>query len=303
MITILNKVSAILVITSILAQSAAWYYIPHVSNWTSLKYSQWKKHQSWKIERNKTLAYKVNLEVLEEPLIVKYAPNKSNLKIIDILKKRWYKAENYNYLWLKKEDEIKYPFHIKHIYTIQNKENHDITIEPSFFPLKDWSYYPRTKELGESPIYIWEAYWVKDPEVKINKKVIKVSRKYKSYTFSNSWERWDIVLPMHYIQNEWKWNINIPAKEVVEVEFSYYSTDIKKRSTTRIENEKHYLYYHAGLNIEMKECLCLPLLHRLTLPKWYSVIFPSYWNYRINWPLRKTVVPIYKNTYIEIIKD
>lgn len=288
-------------------QNVHWF-TPRFSNWMSLKYinKQWTLRdlngKMQYINRNKTLSYNFHLEVLEKPIFGKYTLNNMTSKIINFLDKLWHKAENYNYLWVKNWDEIKYPFLMKQIYTIKNEEKYDIILQSSFFPLGEIFDYPIIEKWGNEAIYIGEDYWIKNPQVKIDDKIIDFYRKYKINTKHFNLPDWVSFKTRYTIQNEWNWELKIPAESVIEVEFSYYTTDINKRENWE-KNINHYGYYHVGVERDYLEWLYVPFKHSLKIPKGYSILFQKSINYQIDSSGLYDNIPLTKWWYIEIIKD
>jgi len=293
---IYNKLFTLLVITFLFTQTAYWLE-NNISNGSLIKYSQNIKWENWDIYKNKTLTNSVEIKVLESPLTTIYKPDFKNTKLIKKLKEHKLYAENYNYLNITENQEIKYPFQINQKYKIKNLQNHPITIKPSYFPL-NWDFnYPKQYN---NNIYIAEDYGIVNPILKVEWQIINHKRKFTLYKYNQNGLRGETKGKRFAIQNEWNWEITIPAWKIIDVEFSFYTTDINKRNNWS-NHSKHYGYYHAWLDYWRLEPFYTPISHSIILPKWFNMQ-SSHDEKVIHGPFNWEI-PINKNQYIEVFKD
>jgi len=285
----------LILILSVQATLANWFSQPSISNWISFDF-----RNSYSLE--------VTVEVLEEPLTFRYIPDKNNLKVVNYLKKKGFKAENYNYLWLKKNEAIKYPFLITQKYIIGNppyyiNDNSNQISTLKYFPLIENRDYP---DIYDKTIFIGETYGVKYPKLKLNWKIVPSYKKFKLNKRFFDWFRWEPVGTKISLQNEWNWDIDIPLYETFEVEFSYYATSINRYNYWGEKNESHYAYYHAGLDIRRLESFYGLLIHKLKLPEGYTAEVPylntNYKKRVFMWPYIGNIY-IPKGNYIEILES
>lgn len=241
-----------------------------ISNWLFAKY----KNTIWGEWVNETLSYNIEVEVLENPITVKYQLGVKNAQLLSGLKKRWYEWKINNYLWLKPWDIISYPFRIQQTYVIKNTTDAAITIPMSYFPLNANSAFAYSYPFLDNTIQIWENYWVRNVIVTQDKMFIPRTNEYTVNT-----DFWNIV-----IQLEPKWNIKIQAWETSTIVLSYYATDVP---TSAEIDESYYATYQFWW-IPAAEPLYSPYKHTLILPKWF-VATSTTSHENIEWPYKWVV--------------
>lgn len=249
------------------------------------------------------LTYDVHLQVLEQPMRIPYLPNRSNFRIIDKIKARWYDAQNHNYLWLNQGDDIVYPFKITHVYTVENHESYDIAASAVFFPLMTKTSYPLPTEHKKYIIYTWEDYGIRNPQVIVDNTVINFKRNYALDSWPFNYK--DLYTKTIYtIHKQWNWDLMIPAWDIKKIEFSYYAVWVKW-SERFTQHPDHYGYYRMWIQAYALEDIWIPIQHSVYLPVWYQALFPRNDDFSITQPGYTSDLPVTRGhyEYIEIIKD